>query len=58
MASSINSSSGTMNNASMLVAAAASSKSADASFQPAGDEYEETREQDRYLPMANIARIM
>ena len=47
-----------MNNASMLVAAAAYSKSADASFQPAGDEYEETREQDRYLPMANIARIM
>jgi nuclear transcription Y subunit beta len=47
-----------MNNASMLVAAAASSKSADASFQPAGDEYEETREQDRYLPIANIARIM
>eukprot|EP00561_Arcocellulus_cornucervis_P013945 CAMPEP_0185802034 /NCGR_PEP_ID=MMETSP1322-20130828/1778_1 /TAXON_ID=265543 /ORGANISM="Minutocellus polymorphus, Strain RCC2270" /LENGTH=142 /DNA_ID=CAMNT_0028497771 /DNA_START=62 /DNA_END=490 /DNA_ORIENTATION=+ len=25
---------------------------------PPGDEYEEIREQDRYLPIANIARIM
>lgn len=26
--------------------------------QPPGDDYEEIREQDRYLPIANIARIM
>jgi nuclear transcription Y subunit beta len=61
MATSLNSS--TSNNATMMVAAAASSTQADAalptsSFPPAGDEYEEAREQDRYLPIANIARIM
>lgn len=47
------------NNSSAMMAAAESK--GDAAFSssfPPGDEYEETREQDRYLPIANIARIM
>jgi nuclear transcription Y subunit beta len=48
-------------NSSAMMAAAESKGDADAAFSlsfPPGDEYEETREQDRYLPIANIARIM
>mmetsp|Transcript_15667 Transcript_15667/g.28308 ORF Transcript_15667/g.28308 Transcript_15667/m.28308 type:complete len:146 (+) Transcript_15667:189-626(+) len=41
----------------ILAQSAAAAAVADARIPP-GDDYEEIREQDRYLPIANIARIM